>query len=301
MNQPPHSIQSPSVKPSIKIWMKKLLLVILGGILASIGLELFLHPNQLIVGGVTGISAMFAYQTEMRLGLFLFLFNLPFILLSYRRVQRQYAILTVLGLVVLSLSSLMLHSLPALIEHPLLAAAGGGLFLGIGIGMVLYEGGTLDTLAIRPVDHAKVNGSRNKYRLERIIMVVNLLVLTAAGITFGAEQAMYSIVAYLIAFEGVHFSLRGFTFNRKICIVSVEKQRIEQSIKTRLYREPESHHQIMEIPGQSTDEIEQLPVLYYKIHLFESRRVKSIVRSVDPHASILFDTDMDTVVEHTSD
>ena len=291
MNQPLHSVLPSSVKPSYKKWMKKLLFVILGGILASIGLELFLHPNQLIIGGMTGISAMFAYQTEMRLGLFLFLFNLPFILLSYRRVHRQYAILTVLGLVVLSISSLMLHSLPALIEHPLLAAACGGLFLGIGIGMVLYEGGTLDTLAIRPIDHT--NKNRSKYRLERIIMVVNLLVLTAAGITFGAQQAMYSIVAYLIAFEGVHFSLRGFTFNRKICIVSMEKEQIEQSIKSRLHREPEAHQDSLEKTALGSDQLGQLPVLYYKIHLFESRRVKYIVRSIDPHASILFDRDMD--------
>ncbi|WP_454190275.1 YitT family protein [Paenibacillus sp. Marseille-Q7038] len=290
MNQSPHSVLSSSAKLSYRIWIKKLLFVILGGILASIGLELFLHPNQLIIGGVTGISAMFAYQTEMRLGLFLFLFNLPFILLSYRRVQRQYALLTVLGLVVLSLSSLMLHSFPALIEHPLLAAACGGLFLGIGIGMVLYEGGTLDTLAIRPMDHT--NNNRSKYRLERVIMVVNLVVLTTAGITFGTQQAMYSIVAYLIAFEGVHFSLRGYTFNRKICIVSAEKERIEHSIKTRLHRDPEASEDRLEETTHGSEPWETLPVLYYKIHLFESRRIKYIVRSIDPHASILFDRDM---------
>lgn len=295
MNQPPHSIFSPSVKPSFRIWMKKMLFVVFGGILASIGLELFLHPNQLIIGGVTGISAMIAYQTEMRLGLFLFLFNLPFILFSYRKVHRQYAIITVLGLVALSISSLMLHSLPALIEHPLLAAACGGLFLGIGIGMVLYAGGTLDTLTIRPAEHYRFWSHRSKYQIEHMIMIVNLLVLTAAGIVFGIQQAMYSIVAYLIAFEGIHFSLRGFTMKRTLCIVSVQKQQIRQLVKKRLHREPESDQERLETDPYASNEFGQLPVLYYKIHLFESWRLKSIVRSVDPHASIQFDTELDTV------
>ncbi|MCM3783294.1 YitT family protein [Neobacillus mesonae] len=293
MNQPPHSTRSvdaPSKLP-FRIWLKKLAKVTLGGILASIGLELFLHPNQLIVGGVTGISAMFAYQTEMRLGLFLFLFNLPFILLSYRRVHRQFALVTVIGLAAFSLSALMLHSLPAILEHPLLAAVLGGLFLGLGIGLVLNNGGTLDSLSVNHIN-SNVKGTRKKFKLESIIMILNILVLTGAGIQFGAQQAMYSIIAYLIAFEAVHFAMRGYTFNRKVCIISKETDQLQSSIKARLRREPESsasHH--------DENDWNQIPILYYQIHVFETRQLKSIVRSVDPHASILLDVNEPNLVK----
>ncbi|SFS43492.1 YitT family protein [Paenibacillus sp. 453mf] len=291
MKQPPHSTRpidavSKVSKPH-RVWLKKLLLVTLGSILASIGLELFLHPNQLIVGGVTGISAMIAYQMEMRIGLFLFLFNLPFILFSYRKVHKQFAIVTVLGLTVFSLSALMLHSLPAVLTHPLAAAILGGLFLGLGIGLVLNNGGTLDTLA---VSHTNSNlaGKRLKIKLESIIMVMNLLILTGAGIKFGAQQAMYSILAYLIAVEAVHFAMRGFTFNRQVCIASMQTDKLEQAIRTRINRVPEPY-----ATANRADEPDwnRIPVLYYTIHVFETRAFKSIVRSVDPHASVIFNMD----------
>lgn len=82
--------QSPAktrTKPTHRLL--NLLLVVVGGILASVGLELFLHPNKIIIGGITGLSSLFAHWTEMRIGLFLFLFNVPFIFLSYRIVQKS--------------------------------------------------------------------------------------------------------------------------------------------------------------------------------------------------------------------
>ncbi|GAK38830.1 YitT family protein [Paenibacillus urinalis] len=293
MNQPPHSPRPIDAGSKVsrqphRVWLKKLLLVTLGGILASIGLELFLHPNQLIVGGVTGISAMFAYQMEMRLGLFLFLFNLPFILFSYGRVHKQFAIVTVLGLTVFSLSALMLHSLPAVLTHPLAAAILGGLFLGLGIGLVLNNGGTLDTLAVNHINSNLSGGKRSKNKLERIIMVMNLLVLTGAGIKFGAQQAMYSILAYLIAVEAVHFAMRGFTFNRQVCIASMQTDKLEQAIKVRINRVPKPSAAANRAHDPDWN---QIPVLYYSIHVFETRQLKSIVRSVDPHATVIFDMD----------
>lgn len=292
MKQPPHSTRlidavSKVSKPH-RVWLKKLLLVTLGSILASIGLELFLHPNQLIVGGVTGISAMIAYQMEMRIGLFLFLFNLPFILFSYRKVHKQFAIVTVLGLTVFSLSALMLHSFPAVLTHPLPSAVLGGLLLGLGIGLVLNNGGTLDTLAVNHISSSLSGGKRSRIKLERIIMVMNLLVLTGVGIKFGAQQAMYSILAYLIAVEAVHFAMRGFTFNRQVCIASMQTDKLEQAIRTRINRVPEPY-----ATANRADEPDwnRIPVLYYTIHVFETRAFKSIVRSVDPHASVIFNMD----------
>ncbi|WJH30398.1 YitT family protein [Paenibacillus sp. CC-CFT742] len=269
-----------------------LLLVIAGGILASVGLELFLHPNKIIIGGITGISSLFAHWTEMRIGLFLFLFNVPFIFLSYRLVQKKFVLVTVLGLVVFSIGAIVLHPMPPLVEHPLAAAMFGGLCLGVGIGLVVRYGGTLDTLEIgdpssRPPERVF---SGKRMLIEKIIMLLNLLILTAAGVVFGWDQAMYSVIAYLIAYETVYIAFRGFTTTRKLYILTNQGSQIEKAVRKRLRREPGS-------PAPSSESASLLPAdgwihhipgaLYYEVHFLEMIWLKSIVRHIDPHAGII--------------
>lgn len=269
-----------------------LLLVIAGGILASVGLELFLHPNKIIIGGITGISSLFAHWTEMRIGLFLFLFNVPFIFLSYRLVQKKFVLVTVLGLVVFSIGAIVLHPMPPLVEHPLAAAMFDGLCLGVGIGLVVRYGGTLDTLEIgdpssRPPERVF---SGKRMLIEKIIMLLNLLILTAAGVVFGWDQAMYSVIAYLIAYETVYIAFRGFTTTRKLYILTNQSSQIEKAVRKRLRREPGS-------PVPSSESASLLPAdgwihhipgaLYYEVHFLEMIWLKSIVRHIDPHAGII--------------
>ncbi|MGE6230421.1 YitT family protein [Paenibacillus chitinolyticus] len=217
---------------SLAQWCFKLLMVICGSVLAAVGLELFLIPNRMLVGGMTGLSALAAHFTEMRLGLFLFVLNLPLILLSYRKIRRNFAVLTVLGLLVFSLSALILHPVPALIENPMMAAFCGGAALGLGIGLVIRYGATLDTLETR--DHTE---KLVKFGFkDQDFMLLNCFILAGAGFIYGWDQAMYSILAYLLAYETVHFSLRGFSVHRRITIVSGHCAEIEKEMEARLGR-----------------------------------------------------------------
>nr|WP_186812214.1 YitT family protein [Paenibacillus xylanexedens] len=288
-NPVPRSTKS-SIAPSRR-WLN-LFLVIIGGILASVGLELFLHPNKIIIGGITGISSLFAHWTELRIGLFLFLFNVPFIFLSYRIVKKKFVLVTVLGLVVFSIGAIVLHPMPPLVEHPLAAAMFGGLCLGLGIGLVVRYGGTLDTLEIgdpssRPPERVF---SGKRMLIEKIIMLLNLIILTAAGVVFGWDQAMYSIIAYLIAYEMVYLAFRGFSPKRKICILTTQRAQVEKAVRNRLRREPGKLSATLESSPIADAEvwIKQIPgTLYYEVHFLEMIWLKSIVRHIDPHAGII--------------
>lgn len=284
--------QTAKTKLSSTRRMLNLLFVIAGGILASVGLELFLHPNKIIIGGITGISSLFAHWTEMRIGLFLFLFNVPFIFLSYRLVQKKFVLVTVLGLVVFSIGAIVLHPMPPLVEQPLAAAMFGGLCLGLGIGLVVRYGGTLDTLEIgdpssRPPERVF---SGKRMLIEKIIMLLNLLILTAAGVVFGWDQAMYSVIAYLIAYEMVYIAFRGFTAKRKICILTTQSAQVENAVRKRLRREPGTLDSSTNSGHGALTEgwIQHVPgALYYEIHFLEMIWLKSIVRHIDPHAGIV--------------
>lgn len=254
----------------------RILTVIAGALLAAVGLELFLMPHGLVVGGITGLSALFAHTTEMQLGLFLFLFNLPFIFMSRKQINRRFALYTVIGLTCLTIASLALHRFPAIISDPLPAAMIGGICLGIGIGVSVRFGGIKEN----PSDqgYSLLSGGPPK-SAERVIMVLNCAILLFAGAVFGWDQAMYSIIAYLLAFEGVRLSLRDLSVTRSAWITSSHYEDIQQALTTLLHREVAL--------VESSDPKGLSGTLFCLTNKMEEDRLRAIVFECDPDCEII--------------
>ncbi|WP_042200776.1 YitT family protein [Paenibacillus camerounensis] len=253
----------------------RILCVICGGLLAAVGLELFLMPHKLVLGGIAGLSALLAHLTEMRLGLFLFLFNLPFILLSRRQINLRFALYTLLGLFCLTAGSLALHHFPAVSADPLIAAIAGGLCLGLGIGIMIRTGGLSGN--VREQGFLLTDGGPPK-SAEVVIMLFNCGILLAGGMLFGWDQAMYSIIAYLLAFEGVRFSLRGLSRSRAVWITSSRYEEIRKALQLSLKRDVKLIQ-----PGTKEG---QPGVLFCLASRLEEDALTSIVRSCDQDSKI---------------
>ncbi|RCX19574.1 uncharacterized membrane-anchored protein YitT (DUF2179 family) [Fontibacillus phaseoli] len=250
--------------------------IIAGAMLAAAGLELFLMPHGIVVGGVTGLSALFALSTEMRLGLFLFLLNLPLLLLARKNIDASFALFTVCGLLVFSLGTIVLHPYPALMGDPLLAALTGGLSLGLGLGLALRFGGALDTA------EKAVEGFRSRTRKglspEGMMLLLNCFILLAAGFHFGFEQAVYSVTAYILAYESVKIPLFGLKINVMVQIESRECAEIQKALA--LYLNRRAAH----IMDARDGDFHQ--VLRYQCHRWETPRLKAIVKNCDPDSEI---------------
>lgn len=255
----------------------RLLTVIAGALLAAVGLELFLIPHGLVVGGITGLSALFAHTTEMQLGLFLFLFNLPFIFMSRKQVNHKFALYTVLGLTCLTIASLALHRFPAVISDPLPAAMAGGICLGVGIGISVRFGGMNKQASDQ--GYALLSGGPPK-STEVVIMLLNCAILLLAGTLFGWEQAMYSIIAYLLAFEGVRFSLRGLSHSRAAWITSSRSTDIQRVLEANLNREAV----LVEGSGQEGE----VSTLFCLTNRMEEQHLRTIVLACDKDSHVVF-------------
>lgn len=94
----------------------RVLAIIIGALLVAVGLEIFLVPNNIIDGGVTGVSIMASKLTGGPLGLFLFLLNLPFLLIGYKQIGKIFAVFTLFGVIVMSLGTSYLHHIPSLTD-----------------------------------------------------------------------------------------------------------------------------------------------------------------------------------------
>lgn len=122
--------------------IRKIIMIIIGAVITAYGLEAVLIPNDVIDGGVTGLSIMGSSLFGLPLGVFLFVLNIPFVYLGYKQVGKTFALMSVVGIVALSISTVVLHHVDTILgpEDPLLVVLSGGMLLGIGIGIVLRNG-----------------------------------------------------------------------------------------------------------------------------------------------------------------
>lgn len=106
----------------------------IGAALMAVGLEIFLVPNRIIDGGITGISIILSYLTHIQVGIFLTLLNIPFLFIGYKMIGKTFALSTLFAILVMSIGTALLHPVHELTNDPLLAAVFGGIILGLAWG-----------------------------------------------------------------------------------------------------------------------------------------------------------------------
>lgn len=254
--------------------LRRILFITLGAALVSVGLEIFLVPNHIIDGGIVGISIIVSHLTGLPLGIFLFLLTLPFLVLGYKQIGKTFAMSTLYGVSVMSLGTFLLHPVPPLTEEYFLASIFGGVILGIGVGIVIRFGGSLDGTEIIAILFNK----RLPFSVGEIVMFFNLFILGSAGFVFGWDRAMYSLVAYYIAYKMIDITMEGFEESKAVWIISDEAKEIGSAIMDRLGRGVTYMH------GEGGFSGGQKRIIFCVITRLEEAKMKSIVNDIDPSA-----------------
>jgi uncharacterized membrane-anchored protein YitT (DUF2179 family) len=253
---------------------KRILFITIGAVLMGVGLEIFLVPNNIIDGGITGISIMLSYLTDVPLGLFLFILNLPFLFLGYKQIGKTFAFSTLYGVSVMSLTTYLLHSVDPITIDEFLASIFGGMVLGIGVGLVIRFGGSLDGTEIVAILLSK----RLPFSVGEIVMFANLFILTSAGFVFSWDRAMYSLIAYYIAFKMIDIVIDGFDESKAVWVISDEYREIGEAIMSRLGRG------VTYLNGEGGFTGGDKKVLFVVVTRLEEAKLKSIVTDMDPSA-----------------
>ncbi|WP_373681348.1 YitT family protein [Aneurinibacillus soli] len=253
---------------------KRIIGILLGSILFSIGLEIFLVPNQIIDGGIVGISIIISHLTGLSLGWFLFFLNLPFLFLGYKQIGKTFAISTLLGVAIMSVSTALLHPIPKLTGDPLLSAVFGGIILGIGVGMVIRNGGSLDGTEIVAI----VFNKRIPFSVGETVMIFNIFILGSAGFIFGWDHAMYSLIAYYIAFKMIDITIQGLDESRSVWIISEKHREIGDSLLARLGRG------VTYLNGEGAYTGDDKKVIFCVITRLEEAKLRSIIEDIDEGA-----------------
>ncbi|MFC0211546.1 YitT family protein [Paenibacillus chartarius] len=261
-------------KLSTSKFLSRVLFMFLGAAFVSVGLEIFLVPNHIIDGGIVGISIITSHLTGLPLGMFLLLLNLPFLFLGYKQIGKTFALSTLFSVIVMSIGTWLLHPVQPLTIDPLLAAVFGGIILGVGVGMVIRFGGSLDGTEIVAILFTK----KLPFSVGEIVMFFNFFILGSAGFVFGWNNAMYSLIAYYIAYKMIDITIEGFDESKSIWIISDKYREIGDAIIHRLGRG------VTFLNGEGAYSGDDKKVIFCVINRLEEAKMKSIVEEVDPAA-----------------
>lgn len=240
----------------------------------AVGLEIFLVPNNVIDGGITGISIMLSYITGWKLGFFLFLLNIPFFFIGYKQIGKTFAISTLYGIIILSIATTLLHPLPPFTQDILLASVFGGIVLGIGVGIVIRYGGSLDGTEMLAI----LFNNKLPFSVGEIIMFFNLFILGSAGFIFTWDRAMYSLIAYFVAYKTIDITITGLDESKSVWIISDKASLIGDAIMSRLGRG------VTYINGEGAFSGDEKKVIFCVINRLEEAKLKEIVTENDENA-----------------
>ena len=261
----------------MKKFIIRIFFITLGAFLAAFAIEGFLVPNQVIDGGIVGISMMISYLTKINLGILLFVLNIPFILLAFQLYGKMFIFQTFYAVSVFSIFVGIVGGKIGIVTHDgLLVAVFGGMILGAGVGLVLKNSSSLDGTEILAITLTK----KFPVSVGEIIMFLNIFIYTCAGFIYGWEKAMYSTLTYLTASKVIDVVLQGLNEAKSIFIVSDKNLEIGSNIISQLDKS------VTYIDAQGGYSHQKKKMLYCVVPRIELTKLKDIVNSIDPGAFI---------------
>ena len=265
----------------MKIFLRHVLqtaLIVLGILSAGLGLKGFLLSSRFIDGGVTGVSMLLSNVLGWPLAILILVINLPFVALGYRQIGRSFAIKSALAIGGLSLC-LAFVKYPDVTPDKLLTAVFGGFFIGAGIGLAIRGGAVLDGTEVAALLISK--SSSNLLKVGDVILLLNVLIFSAAAFFLGIEPALYSMLTYFAASKTIDFLIHGIEEYTAVIIISDKSEEIRQEIIRYLRRGVTVYKGLGGLSNAEQD------ILFCVVTRLEIGRVKTVARDLDEAAFIV--------------
>jgi uncharacterized membrane-anchored protein YitT (DUF2179 family) len=268
-------------------WLRDAFMMTAGVFSAAFGLEGFLLPNTFIDGGATGIALLTSEVTNIPLSILLLLINIPFILMAFRTVGRQFAIKTAVCITALSIVLALIH-FPEVTHDRLLVSVFGGFFLGMGIGLSVRGGSVLDGTEVVAIYLSK----KLSTTIGDIIIGFNIIIFSFAAYLLSIESALYSMITYLVAARTIDFVIEGIEEYMGITIISAKDEEIKEMIIYDLGRGVTVYKGVRGFGKKG--ETKDVDIIYTVITRLEISRIKAEVEKIDPHAFVVMSSVKDT-------
>lgn len=254
--------------------------IILGIVLASIGLKAFLLPNGFMDGGVTGIALLISRLININISILLIVFSIPFLIMGYFTVSKRIILKSIMSIIGLALF-IHFENFEIITEDKFLISIFGGLFLGAGIGIAIRNGSVLDGSEILGI----FINDRFGISIGKVILIFNIILFSITAFVISKEIAMYSILTYIVTAKVTDLVIEGFEDFIGITIVSPHYEKIKVAIINELGAGMTIYK------GQkgfgSKGKVEDFDIIHTIINRIDIKKMYRIVSNIDEDAFII--------------
>lgn len=272
---------------NLKAYIRDFFLISVGIFCAAFGFKGFLLTNHFIDGGATGISLLISALTNIPLAVLIVSVNMPFVILGYKIMGKQFAFKTALAITGLSIV-LATVNFPDVTKDNLLVAVFGGFFLGAGIGFAVRGGAVIDGTEVLAIYLSKKFGTT----IGDIIIIINVIIFSLAAYFLSVEIALYSMITYLAASKTLDFLVEGIEEYIGVTIVSANSDTIRQMIIEKMGRG------VTVYTGKKgygkRGETQNVEIIYTVITRLEINKLNTEIEKIAPNAFVVMNSVKDT-------
>lgn len=249
-----------------------------GSFVAALGLTMFLVPNMVAAGGVSGLATVIHYVYELPVGWVMLAFNIPLFILGVFFMGKGFGSKSLVGAALMSVFTELTRNFPVPTHDLLLSSVYGGVVLGLGLGIVFRARGSTGGSDLTAM---LLNYFVPSVSIGQGILLVDFFVIILEGIVFDWELAMYSWIALFISSKVIDLVQEGFNYAKAVIIISDHGENICQKILEEMVRGVT----LLNAKGAYT--LQDKNVLLCVITRMELTRLKNIVHDVDPRAFVI--------------
>ncbi len=252
--------------------------ILAGAVIMAVGMNMFMVPNMLAPGGISGISVFLYHLFRVPVGATIIILNIPLFVFAYLNLGPRVVIQSLLGTFLFSVAVVVSAPLlPSATEDLLLAAVYGGVIMGVGVGLVFrFRSSTGGTALLSLILSRKTGITPGQ-----ALLWGDLVVLAMAVFVFGGEAAMYAALSLFVSIKVVDAILEGLGLAKSAIIITCCGEQINEKLIYELGRG------VTRLEGQGGYTGEGREVLLCVVSRQQTARLKTIIYEVDPAAFVI--------------
>ncbi|TLS38514.1 YitT family protein [Pseudalkalibacillus caeni] len=251
--------------------------VLIGSAFVALAFNLFLLPNQIASGGVSGISTILYGVFQWKPSYVQWAFNIPLFISGVILLGRQFGAKTLVGTLFLPFVVYLSEDFPAVTLDPLLGALFGGIGVGIGLGIVFRgKASTGGTDLAAQIIH-KYTG----FSLGACVFMIDGLIVATSAFVFSFEQALYALIGMYLTGKTIDIVQLGFSYSKMALIISEKEDEMRKGIFEVVNRG------VTQISGKGGFTNDERPILMCVVNQNEVTKLKQVVKAVDPSAFVI--------------
>lgn len=238
---------------------------------------MFLFPNQVASGGVSGISTILNGLFGWNAGIVQYAFNIPLFIAGVLVLGKRFGFKSFIGTIALPFFVILMNDWSAWTDNALLAAIFGGIVVGLGIGLVFKGNASTGGTDLLAQIITKFTG----LTLGTSVLLIDGIIAISAALVFDLERGLYALIGLYVTTKTIDIVQLGFSQSKMVYIITNKQDEVRDAIYMEIDRG------VTKMPAFGGYTGEQKLMLMVVVYQTEFTKLKQIIKTVDPSAFVI--------------